>query len=99
MASTVDTAQVTVHPPVAWGLAVIAGFALNWFVPLPFLPADLPFGWIGTVLFILAVALGVSAVITVIRAGSNVPTHRPTTTIVEHGPYRLTRKSIYLGIS
>ena len=32
------------------------------------------------------------------RAGSNVPTNRPTTTIVESGPYRFTRYPIYLGM-
>ena len=98
MDDTADTAQVIIHPPVAWGLAVIAGLALNWLVPLPFLPTDLPAGRLGAVVFVLALALGVSAVITMIRAGSNVPTNRPTTTIVEHGPYRFTRNPIYLGM-
>ena len=98
MDDTADTAQVIIHPPVAWGLAVIAGLALNWLVPLPFLPADLPVGWLGAVVFVLALALGVSAVITMTRAGSNVPTNRPTTTIVENGPYRFTRNPIYLGM-
>jgi hypothetical protein len=41
MDNTADTAQVVIRPPLAWGLAVIAGLALNWLVPLPFLRAAL----------------------------------------------------------
>ena len=33
------------------GLAVIAGLTLNWLVRLPFLPADLPAGWLGAMVF------------------------------------------------
>ena len=80
------------------GLAVIAGLALDWLVPLPFLPADLPAGWLGAMVFVLALALFAWAIVTVTRAGSNVPTNRPTTTIVESGPYRFTRNPIYLGM-
>jgi protein-S-isoprenylcysteine O-methyltransferase Ste14 len=98
VADTADTANIIVHPPVAWGLAVIAGLALKWLVPLPFLPPNLPAGWIGAILFVLAIAQGVWAVITMTKAGSNVPTNRPTTIIVEHGPYRFTRNPIYLGM-
>jgi len=92
------TAQVIIRPPLAWGLAVIAGLALNWLVPLPFLPADLPAGWLGAMVFVLALALVAWAIITITRAGSNVPTNLPTTTIVESGPYRFTRNPIYLGM-
>ena len=99
MDDTADTAQVIIRPPLAWGLAIIAGLALNWLVPLPFLPADLPTGWLGTIVFVLALALGVWAIVTMTRAGSNVPTNLPTTTIVESGPYRFTRNPIYLGMS
>jgi hypothetical protein len=42
--NTADTAQVIIRPPLAWGFGVIAGLALNWVVPLPFLPANLPAG-------------------------------------------------------
>ena len=80
------------------GLAVIAGLALNWLMPLPFLPADLPPGWLGAMVFVLALALFARAIVTITRAGSNVPTNRPTTTIVESGPYRFTRNPIYLGM-
>ena len=93
-----DTAQVIIRPPLAWGLAVIAGLALNWLVPWPFLPVDLPAGWLGAMVFILALALVAWAIVTITRAGSNVPTNLPTTTIVDSGPYRFTRNPIYLGM-
>jgi len=97
MNDTADTAQVIIRPPLAWGLAVIAGLALNWLVPLPFLPVDLPAGWLGAIVFVFALALIAWAIVTVTSAGSNVPTNRPTTTIVEGGLYRFTRNPIYLG--
>jgi protein-S-isoprenylcysteine O-methyltransferase Ste14 len=98
MADTADTAHVIIRPPLAWGLAVMAGLALDWLVPVPFLPDDLPAGWLGPVVFVLALALFAWAIATMTRAGSNVPTNRPTTTIVETGPYRFTRNPIYLGM-
>ena len=82
MDNTADTAQVITRPPLAWGLAFIAGLALNWLLPLPLLPADLPAGWLGAMVFALALALFAWAIVTITRAGSNVPTNRPTTTIV-----------------
>ena len=98
MDDTADTAHVMIRPPLAWGLAVLAGFGLNWLVPLPFLPADLPGSWLGAMMFVFALALVVWAIVTMTRAGSNVPTNRPTTAIVESGPYRFTRNPIYLGM-
>jgi len=93
-----DAAQVIIRPPLAWGLAVIAGLALNWLAPLPLLPADLAAGWLGAMVFVLALALFAWAIVTIARAGSNVPTNLPTTTIVESGPYRFTRNPIYLAM-
>jgi protein-S-isoprenylcysteine O-methyltransferase Ste14 len=98
MDDTADAAQVIIRPPLAWGLAVIAGLALNWLVPLAFLPADLPAGWLGAMVFVLALALFAWAIVTITRAGSNVPTNLPTITIVESGPYRFTRNPIYLSM-
>jgi protein-S-isoprenylcysteine O-methyltransferase Ste14 len=98
MADTTDTANVIIRPPIAWTVAVLAGLALNWLLPLPFVPATVPAGWLGAIVFALALALFAWAIATVTRAGSNVPTNRPTTTIVDSGPYRLTRNPIYLGM-
>lgn len=85
-------------PPLVWALAAIAGFALNWFMPLPFVPAVVLVGWLGGAVFISALALFAWAIITITRAGSNVPINMPTTFIVEKGPYRFTRNPIYLGM-
>jgi len=98
MTDPADTAHVVVPPPLAWGLAVLAGLALDWLVPLPFLPASLPAAWLGAIVFVLGPLLLAWAFVTMTRAGSNVPTHLPSTTIVDSGPYRFTRNPIYLGM-
>jgi protein-S-isoprenylcysteine O-methyltransferase Ste14 len=98
MSDTADTAQVIIRPPIAWALAVLAGLALKWLMPLPFVPGMLPAGWLGATVFALALVLVAWAIATMTRTGSNVPTSLPTTTIVETGPYRFTRNPIYLGM-
>src|SRR5215471_4266627 len=92
---TADTAQVIIRPPLAWALAVIVGLALDWLLPLPFLQAGLPAALLGAMVFVLALALFAWAIITITRAGSSVPTNKPTTTIVGSGPFRFTRNPIY----
>ena len=77
---------------------MLVGLTLQWVVSLPFMPASVPAGWIGGIVFVLALALFAWAITTMTRAGSNVPTNLPTTTIVETGPYRFTRNPIYLGM-
>ena len=98
MADATDTANVIIRPPIAWAVAVLAALALDWFIPLPFVPAALPAVWLGATVFALALALFAWAIATITRAGTNVPTNRPTTTIVDTGPYRFTRNPIYLGM-
>ncbi|HZX83380.1 MAG TPA: isoprenylcysteine carboxylmethyltransferase family protein [Reyranella sp.] len=98
MNDTPETAQVLIRPPLAWALAVIAGLVLDWLEPLPFLPEDWPAGMVGAVVFVLALVLAIWAIDTMTRAGTNVPTNRPTTAIVEGGPYRFTRNPIYMGM-
>ena len=93
-----DSAQTTIRPPLAWALAVVAGFALNLFEPLPFLPSDLPVVWLGGPIFVFALVLFAWSIATITRAGSNVPGTLPTTTIVETGPYRFSRNPIYLAM-
>ncbi|HEY1545512.1 MAG TPA: isoprenylcysteine carboxylmethyltransferase family protein [Xanthobacteraceae bacterium] len=98
MADVARTANVMIRPPIAWTVAVLAGLALDWLAPLRFVPAALPGVWVGAAIFAVAVALFAWAIATITWAGSNVPTNRPTTTIVDRGPYRFTRNPIYVGM-
>jgi protein-S-isoprenylcysteine O-methyltransferase Ste14 len=98
MADATDTANVLVRPPLALAAAALVGLALDWLMPLRFVPAAAPAAWLGGIVFVLALALFAWAIVTMTRAGTNVPTNRPSTTIVAAGPYRLTRNPIYLAM-
>jgi protein-S-isoprenylcysteine O-methyltransferase Ste14 len=98
MSDATDNPNVIIHPPIAWALAVLAGLALQRLIPLRFMPAAAPAGWLGGAVFVLGLAFAIWAIATMTRAGSNVPTNRPTTTIVDAGPYGFTRNPIYLGL-
>jgi protein-S-isoprenylcysteine O-methyltransferase Ste14 len=67
-------------------------------MPLRFLPAVVPAGWLGAIVFAVALALFAWAIATMTRSGSSVPTRLPTTTIVQTGPYGVTRNPIYLAM-
>ena len=98
MAETIDKPNVLIPPPIPWALAIFAGLVVGWLYPLQFVPASIPRAWVGGGLFVLAVALAVWAVVTIRKAGTQFDVHKPTTTIVENGPYRFTRNPIYLGM-
>src|SRR5215472_11309290 len=68
MADTTDTANVIIRPPIAWAVAVLAGLALNWLMPLPFIPAAVPAGELGVMVFALALSLVAWAIVTMTRA-------------------------------
>ena len=74
------------------------GLGLDWVYPLPFVPASVPTAWVGAAIFALGFVLAISAIATIRKAGSNVETVKPTTTIITSGPYGFTRNPIYLGM-
>jgi len=85
-------------PPVLYALALGFAFTLDYLWPLRL--------WLheaqaATGLGIMALGLGIGmwAMITFVRAGTNVPTHKPATTIITHGPYRYSRNPIYIGLN
>jgi protein-S-isoprenylcysteine O-methyltransferase Ste14 len=93
-----DNANVLIRPPIALAFAAAGGLAAAWLYPLPFLPALIPAGWVGTATVALGFALAAWAVASMRRAGTRFETHQPTVRIVTAGPYRFTRNPIYVGM-
>lgn len=85
------------RPPFIYLTAILAGIAMHFVRPLPFIPRfAVP---LGTVVGLLAITLFVRAIRTFRMEGTPVPGNRPTTTMVEVGPYRFSRNPIYLAFS
>jgi protein-S-isoprenylcysteine O-methyltransferase Ste14 len=86
------------RPPLVYLNAIALGLVLHvaWPVRLVSRAVRVPLG--GTTVLV-AVALFLAAVRTLRTAGTPVPGHRPTTTIVRTGPYRYSRNPIYLSFS
>src|SRR5262249_42085739 len=85
MSQDTDASNAVVRPPVAWIVALITGVAADWLYPLRFVPASVPGAWVGGAIFALGFALAIWAIVTIRRAGTQVETYKPTTTIVANG--------------
>ena len=96
-----DNAGVIAHPPLIYLGGLLLGLACDWGLGLPALP--LPGGVGGHALAAVPGVLGAvllfAAAARFIRAGTNIPTHRPTTALVTEGLYRFSRNPIYLGLT
>jgi protein-S-isoprenylcysteine O-methyltransferase Ste14 len=92
-----DHANVVVHPPVLWVLLVAAGYGLDFWLPLPFLPAGFPAAWVGGGVWLAGFVLAGLAIAEFRRAGTKVQTHTPTAAIVDTGVFAFTRNPIYVG--
>lgn len=96
--SSSDTSGPVVRPPIALALAIVAGLVFHWLYPLPFLPAAMPAGWVGGLVFLSGLALLIWSASTFRRAGTAVQASVPTTSIVADGPYRYSRNPIYVAM-
>lgn len=91
------TAGVIAPPPLL-PLAVIgAAELMRWLVPVPMVGVDAWRRSVAVVLLACALTLAGAAVLTLRRARTPVEPWKPTRSIVEHGPYALTRNPIYLA--
>jgi protein-S-isoprenylcysteine O-methyltransferase Ste14 len=98
MDEAIDNANVVIHPPIAWALAFVAGWGVCWLYPFRFVPTSVSSAWVGFGVFAVGFALAIWAIVTIRKAGTRIEINKPTTTIVESGPYRFTRNPIYIGM-
>lgn len=96
-----DTAGVIAHPPVIYLGFLLAGLAADWLLSLPPLPyaAGDTGVYLGGALGLAGLVLLFAAAARFIKAGTNIPTSRPSTALVTDGLYRFSRNPIYLGLT
>jgi protein-S-isoprenylcysteine O-methyltransferase Ste14 len=90
-----DTPQVIAPPPLIVLAFVVVGFLFYWFRPLPF-AIGIGYDILGVILIVVPIAIGIWARNLFIRAGTNVEPYKPTTTIVDKGPFGYSRNPLYL---
>jgi protein-S-isoprenylcysteine O-methyltransferase Ste14 len=94
-----DAAAVRIFPPAVPLLAIVLGVALHaaWPIEVGFaLPAPARY-WIGGGIALGALlGLGAWSVLLVRRSGQSENPWKPTTRILERGPFRVTRNPMYL---
>jgi protein-S-isoprenylcysteine O-methyltransferase Ste14 len=93
-----DYSNVVIRPPLAWALAISAGFVIDAFLHLPFVPPTLLVTSLGGAIFALGFFLAIWAVVTIRRAGTNIETSKPTRKIVSSGPFSYMRNPVYTGM-
>ena len=93
-----DHAGVLAPPPIIYLLAILAGAGLQALRPAPFLRPGLAAA-AGIPLVVAALVLFVLSIREFRRAQTSVRPDRPTTTIIQTGPYRFTRNPIYLAMT
>lgn len=90
---------VLVFPPVLFGTTLLAGIALQWARPLRFWEARAWRSILGAGLVVAGISLARWGERTMQRAGTEVRPDRPSSAIVDQGPFRYTRNPLYLGVN
>ena len=94
-----DAAAVRVFPPALPLVTILAGVGLQFLWPIDIgiqIPVPLRY-WIGGSIVAGAILLlGAWSVLLMRRSGQSENPWKPTTAIIERGPYRLTRNPMYL---
>jgi len=94
-------ARVVIPPPLLFASGFLAGVWLRLYAPGDALPANIA-GAVGAVGFLLAaagIAFSLWGIVTFFRAKTTIVPHRAVSSLVDRGPYRVTRNPMYLGLT
>jgi protein-S-isoprenylcysteine O-methyltransferase Ste14 len=94
------TAGVVARPPLLFLAALLLGLVLGRVLPLPFAvpDSDLVHWTIASSLMLIGSSLAATGIRNLSRAGTPVPTNKPTRALVTTGLHAWTRNPIYLGL-
>ncbi len=99
MRTTADNPGVGVHPPLFFLSAFLLGVVIDDRLQrLPIYAVEQG-RWLGALIGIAGLALVATGRWAMIKHGTNVNPTRPTTTIVESGPFRFSRNPLYVGLT
>jgi protein-S-isoprenylcysteine O-methyltransferase Ste14 len=93
-------AGVIARPPLLFLAALLLGFASDRLLPWPFaVPGAGPASWMSAgAMILVGLALAAAGIRNFFRAGTPVPTNKPTRVLVTTGIHGWTRNPIYLGM-
>jgi protein-S-isoprenylcysteine O-methyltransferase Ste14 len=92
-----DNAGVIAPPPLIFAVPLGAGLYVDRLHPFPIMPR-LFAEWLGGALIVVAIVLSVAAVAQFWRKHTSMIPQKPTTAIIQSGPFRITRNPLYLSM-
>lgn len=98
MAEPADNPGVIAPPPLIYGAALLLALLFHRLQPMPIVGRTSAL-WPGILLAALGVALAIWGRHALVSAGTNVNPYRPSTAIVDSGPYRFTRNPLYVSLT
>src|ERR1051325_6079921 len=98
MAESADNPGVIAPPPLIYAAAFLIALLLHRLALMTIFGGGLAL-WPGLALVALSVGLAIWGRQALVSAGTNVNPYRPSTAIVDSGPYRFTRNPLYVALT